>query len=452
MFGFSMIQMVRRHGNKMDYSLRKQLVNLYRPFRWTPCFLHRLFEKGVKSLRTFSVIIEFEGTEGYEKGLHHVHDVSNRYLKCQMKHVLPSINCCSVQLSPSAMENLLDNCGHIRKIHMDREVRALLNIATPSVLADQATHPTGVPLTGKGVTIAIVDTGIYPHQDLQNRIVDFVDLVGSKTSPYDDNGHGTHCAGDAAGNGSASGGKYAGPAPAANVIGVKVLDRLGSGSLSTVMSGVQWCIDYNENPDNDHKINIISMSLGSAPDRPAKDDPMVQIVEAAWRSGIVVCAAAGNDGPDPNTIASPGNSPVIITVGAMDDRSTFPPREDDVVASFSSRGPTPFDNYPKPDILAPGVNVISLRSPNSYLDKLQKANRREEQYFELSGTSMATPVCAGAIAQLLELKPSLTPDEVKKYLMEGAAGWGSKDRNVYGAGYLDVKASVQLIESMPSQV
>ncbi|RXT08824.1 S8 family peptidase [Ammoniphilus sp. CFH 90114] len=445
MFGFSMVQLVRRHGDKIDYTLRKELVNLYRPFRWTPCFLHGLMEGRIKRLRAFPVIIEFEGSEGYEKGLVEVHDTSQKHTKCHIKKSFASTNCCSAQMTPQAIEALLENCNHIRKIHMDREVRALLNVAKPSVRSDQVVNPSGVPLTGKGVTIAVIDTGIHPHPDLEGRIVDFVDLVGTGTNPYDDNGHGTHCAGDAAGNGAASGGNYAGPAPDAYVIGVKVLDKLGSGSLSTVMDGVQWCIDYNNNPNTTHKINIISMSLGSAPDRPAKDDPMVQMVEAAWREGIVVLVAAGNDGPSEGTISSPGNSPVVITVGAMDDRNT-PSRDDDDVASFSSRGPTPFDNHPKPDILAPGVNIISLRAPNSYLDKLQKASRREQNYFELSGTSMATPICAGAAAQLLELKPNLTPDQVKKYLMKGATPWGNREGYIYGAGYLDVKASVELIE------
>lgn len=275
MFGFSMIQMVRRHSKKMDFTLRQNLMNLYRPFRWTPCFLHGMFENTLKSLRSFPVIVEFENHECFEEGLSSLQQVST--------------------------------------------------------------------------------------------------------------------------------------------------------------------------------IDIISMSLGSTPDRPAKDDPMVQIVEKAWSEGIVVCVAAGNSGDDPQTISSPGNSPVVITVGAMDDKDTIPSSEDDYddeVASFSSRGPTRFDNFPKPDILAPGVNIISLRAPNSYLDKLQKSSRVEELYFELSGTSMATPICAGVVAQLLELNPNLSPDQVKEKLRLGAKPWGDRDENVYGAGYLDVKRSVELVKEL----
>lgn len=445
MFGFSMIQMVRRHSKKIDNTLRQNLMNLYRPFRWTPCFLHGMFENSLKSLRSFPVIVEFEDKECFEEGISSLQQVSSKYANCRMKQHFWSINCCSAKLTPRAMEDLLENCGHIKKIHMDREVRALLNVARPSILADHedVVNRSGERLTGKGVTIAILDTGIHPHEDLQGRIVDFVDLVGSNHTPYDDNGHGTHCAGDAA-----AAGPYAGPAPSANLIGVKVLDKQGSGSLSTVMDGVQWCIDYNKNPNNLYKINIISMSLGSTPEGPASGDLMVQMVEAAWKEGIVVCVAAGNSGDDPGSISSPGNSPLVITVGAMDDMNSFPPRDDDIVASFSSRGPTRFDNFAKPDILAPGVNIISLRAPNSYLDKLQKSSRVEQLYFELSGTSMATPICAGAVAQLLELKPDLTPNEVKYYLKTGATPWGNKDDNVYGAGYLDLRKSVELVKKL----
>ena len=249
-----------------------------------------------------------------------------------------------------------------------------------------------------------------------------MDFINNRTTAYDDNGHGTHCAGDAA---SASI-KYMGPAPKANLVGVKVLDKLGSGSLETVMQGVDWCIQYNIN-NTDKKIDIISMSLGAPPQ---EDDPMVKIVEAAWTAGIVVCVAAGNDGPDNNTISSPGISKAVITVGALDDRDTDNTRNDDDVAGFSSRGPID-ENEPtkmtKPDILAPGVNIVSLRSPNSFLDKLQKSSRVENDYFTLSGTSMSTPICAGIVALIKENDPNLMPDEIKNVLMSGPDLWNDPE-------------------------
>ncbi|HWJ02470.1 MAG TPA: S8 family serine peptidase, partial [Verrucomicrobiae bacterium] len=205
--------------------------------------------------------------------------------------------------------------------------------------------------------------------------------------------------------------------------------------LSTVMAGIQWCIDNKAK----YNINVISMSLGSSATVPAAEDPMVKSVEAAWDAGIVVCVAAGNEGPDDKTISSPGISPKVITVGAMADKNT-PKRDDDQVADFSSRGPT-IDGLSKPDILSPGVNIVSLRSPNSYLDKLNKANRVAGNYFSLSGTSMATPICAGTVALMLEKQPDLAPDQVKKRLMETAEDWNLSP-NVQGTGYIQANMAV----------
>lgn len=457
MFGFSMIQMIRQHAGKIDRPLREQLLNIYKPFRWTPCFLHKGLENWVKHTKKFKVVLEFENYENHSLGMKSVSKVVSEHFKCKVKNEYPSVSCCSVELTPIAMENLLVSSPHIKKIHLDREIKALLDIATPAANAVNITKEglgSSLPLTGQGINIAIIDTGIYPHQDLDGRIIAFKDFVNNKVDAYDDNGHGTHCAGDAVGNGKLSGGKYVAPAPGANVIGVKVLDKLGSGSLSTVMDGVQWCIDYNNDdiahPNPEDKIHIISMSLGSTAQKNDDEnkDPMVQIVEAAWDSGIVVCVAAGNEGPNYETIASPGISNRVITVGAMDDKNTLEERTDDKIADFSSRGPTIY-GVEKPDIVAPGVNIVSLRSPNSYLDKLQKSNRVDTNYFVLSGTSMATPICAGVVALILEAYPDLVgqaPDKVKKKLMGGADPWGNvnDEKNVfeYGAGYVNAGRAI----------
>ncbi|PLR89776.1 S8 family peptidase [Bacillus sp. T33-2] len=438
MFGFSMIQLVRANANKLDLTLRQNLIGLYRPFQWTPCFLHSSLEKLLKIMKTYSVVVEFKKECSYSAAIQDCHSIATKHLRTRVKRGYPRISCCSMDLSPAAIEDLLSSCSSIQKIYFDRKVQALLDVAVPSIEAEQVERRDTV-LTGKDVTIAVIDTGIYPHQDLQNRIIAFKDFVNDRLEPYDDNGHGTHCAGDAAGDGAASGGKYKGPAPEANVVGVKVLDKLGAGSLSTVMAGVEWCMEYNElNPDR--KINIISMSLGSEPQRfrNESDDPMVKAVEAAWNNGIVVCVAAGNAGPDPETIASPGISQQVITVGAMDDLNS-PNQDDDTIATFSSRGPTIYGKQ-KPDVVAPGVDIISLRSPNSYLDKLQKANRVGTDYFSLSGTSMATPISAGVTALIIESNPNYTPQEVKERLLQGAEPWG--DTYTYGHGYVNAEKAI----------
>ncbi|WP_431522115.1 S8 family peptidase [Guptibacillus hwajinpoensis] len=433
MFGFSMIKLVRRFGDKMDQPLRDRLVNLYRPLHWVPCFLHSSFEKWIKRRHRIPVIIEFyQSKNACSLGLKEVQQVASEHRRCKINHEFNSISCCSATLTANAVEHLIVNGSQIKKIHYDREVNALLDVASPSI---HANHVNDSGLTGKDVTIAIIDTGIYPHPDLDSRILAFKDLVNNRDTAYDDNGHGTHCAGDAAGNGLSSDGKYKGPASEANVVGVKVLNRTGSGSLSTVIAGVQWCIDHKET----YKINILSMSLGSRATQSASDDPVVRIVEQAWERGMVVCVAAGNDGPDENTIASPGISPTVITVGAMEDHNTVN-RSDDTIASFSSRGPT-IDGFTKPDLLTPGVDIVSLRSPNSFLDKVSKSSRVGQHYFSLSGTSMATPICAGVAALVLQQNTNLTPDQVKEKLLNSAEDWGLPP-NTQGKGYLDAEKGV----------
>src|SRR5699024_8718064 len=251
--------------------------------------------------------------------------------KCRHLREFPSISCCSANLSVKNMEKLMDTCSHIKKIHYDRKVTTLLDTATPSMNSDQLQEN---GLTGEDVTIAVIDTGIHPHADLEGRIKAFKDLVGDQDQSYDDNGHGTHCAGDAAGNGAASDGKYKGPAPDANVVGVKVLNKMGSGSLSTVIDGIEWCIQNQA----EHAINVLSLSLGSEATQPAEDDPVVQAVDAAWDEGMVVCVAAGNSGPEEQTIGSPGTRPKVITGGAAGGPH-HAERSDQTVGGRSSRRP-----------------------------------------------------------------------------------------------------------------
>ena len=421
MLNFSMIELVRRKGKKFDKKVRQEMVSFYQPFRSIPCFLQSPIEWVRKKTKKLPVVIKFE-PESFAYGLNDI-----KKTKCRSLREFPSISSCSAKLSIENIEHLVKSCNHIKKVYYDRKMTTLLDTASPTINSDVLKEK---GLTGEGVTIAVIDTGIHPHKDLQGRIVGFMDFVNDKNASYDDNGHGTHCAGDAAGNGSLSGGQYQGPAPDANLVGVKVLDKMGSGSLSTVIEGIEWCIQNQ----SEYNINILSLSLGSEAAEPAEDDPVVSAVEMAWDNGMVVCVAAGNSGPEEQTIGSPGISPKIITVGAVDDNNTVD-RSDDTVADFSSRGPT-IDGLTKPDLLTPGVDIISLRAPNSFLDKTNKAARVDENYVSLSGTSMATPICAGVVAQFLQSDSNLTPDQVKEQLMNACEDLGQSP-NVQGAGYLN---------------
>ena len=323
---------------------------------------------------------------------------------------LHSINGMRGHLTPDKIKQIKDHEA-IDRIFYDRVVTSYLDIACEQTGAVRVREELG--LTGKGVTIAVLDTGIYPHDDLiqpTNRIVAFHDFVGGESEPYDDNGHGTHCVGNAAGNGNLSDGKYGGPAPEASIIGLKVLDGQGSGRLSTIIEGLEWCIDHKE----EHHIQIISLSLGAPAYESFRDDPLSLASQVAWHHGIVVCAAAGNSGPDQATISTPAIDPFIITVGSTDDLNTLD-RGDDYIADYSSRGPT-IDSFIKPDVYAPGTNIISLLSPGSGIESELPEMIVDDHYIQLSGTSMATPICAGIIALLLEANPSLSPNDVKSIL------------------------------------
>ena len=348
--------------------------------------------------------------------------------------------------------------------------------------------------TGKGVTIAVLDTGVHPHPDFDGRLLGQVDYVQGLPMAYDDNGHGTHVSGCAAGDGTMSDGIHKGLASEANIVGVKVLSGAGSGRNSDIIKGIQWCIENK----GELGIRVINMSLGGPASKDWENDPINQAVKAAHEAGLVVLAAAGNEGPGRKTVGSPGNSPDAITVGAADDKDT-PDPSDDTMAEFSSRGPTK-DGRPKPDIIAPGEHIFAALSPTTDkyksgmgnavlhkallgLDKLPyetlaglpketfqamglgarsiaafkedenaaqaEFNRlltattrteihKTKAYQALPGTSMATPIAAGLVASMLEANPDLSPDQVRDILTGTAdklpGKWGP---NSQGAGMID---------------
>lgn len=363
--------------------------------------------------------------------------------------------------------------------------------------------------TGKGVTIAVIDTGVHPHPDLEGRIIGFVDLVNGRSIPYDDNGHGTHVAGDAAGSGAMSDGLYKGPASEANLVGIKVLNAEGSGKTSDIIKGIQFAIAAKDALN----IRVINLSLGHTAQKDWENDPVNQAVQAAHDAGIVVLAAAGNDGPDRKTICAPGDSPFAITIGAADDWNTAD-RSDDKIADFSSRGPTA-GGLQKPDLVAPGVTIMAPIAPmtakeamgkqfgmlhetikhfaempyeqltampteafvlmglspgtvekikespeeaKTQFDRLLNATSRiplDElgAYQGLPGTSMATPIAAGVVAQMLEANPELTPDQVKEILTSTADPLPDKrlGPNTQGSGLIDPEEALMTALSTPGK-
>lgn len=421
------VSWIRSHGEKFCPMLRRAALEWYRPLKHVPCFMQKTFKYIKQCLKKIPVIVQMEETRDSGSLISELAASTG----CRIRRELPLINCFSTRVNAKSMELLVRNSS-VKKIWYDREVKAVLDVASPAVQAPPLWQN---GLSGKGIVVAVLDTGIYEHPDLSGRIVGFKDLINQNTNPYDDNGHGTHVAGDIAASGSQSGFGYRGPAFEAGLVGVKVLDKMGSGQLSTVIEGIQWCIQNKENLG----IRVLNMSLGGQATESYVNDPVCQAVENAWLAGIVVCVAAGNEGPEPQTIGSPAIHPLVITVGALDDNNTES-SDDDRVAEFSSRGPT-IDGLTKPDILSPGVNIISLRSPWSTLDKKSEDSRVGTWYTSLSGTSMATPICVGVVAQMLQADGSLTPDQVKARLMETATTM-YLEPNVQGAGVINAAKAV----------
>ncbi len=273
--------------------------------------------------------------------------------------------------------------------------------------------------TGRGIGVAVMDTGAYPHPDFRDRVVAFRDEVRGKNKSYDDNGHGTHILGIVAGDGALSGGRCRGMAPGAHLVPVKVLDWRGSGTVDQVLAGVEYLLSVHKKLG----IRIVNISMGAF-DRDGMDEDttLVRGVEKLWDAGLVVVTAAGNNGPGPQTIATPGISRKVITVGCSDDEKEVQV-EGSRLRNYSGRGPTKACIC-KPDLVAPGCEIISCN---------RMVRNTDPPYTVKSGTSMATPMVTGAIACLLEKYPHMTNGQVKLRLRdtcipldmpENKQGWG----------------------------
>ncbi|MBE3589959.1 MAG: S8 family peptidase [Firmicutes bacterium] len=425
------IDWLETHAHKVSASLRRLVLALHGAPMPLPAAAVPLWLQAWLRVASLDLIVRGPAEEALED----VHAAVAR-ARGRMRRAFPRFGAAHVRVPARGLPALLEHEA-ITYVTLNYPVRTALDTAVPTVAAPRLWDRS---FTGRNVTIGIVDTGVWPHVDLtqpRHRILAFHDLVGGRHHPYDDNGHGTHVAGDAAGNGQASGGRFRGPAPDARLVCVKALDRHGSGTAARILEGIDWLLAHRER----YNIRVISLSLGAPADARA-EDPLVAAVERAWREGVVVCAAAGNDGPQEGSITTPGVAPSIVTVGASDDRSTLDP-SDDVVAIFSGRGPAP-RGVPKPDLVAPGVAVTSLRAPGARLGAGGAAGRG---YVTLSGTSMATPIVAGVVAQLLEAVPDALPDEVKSALLGSARDLGAP-REAQGHGCADAAAALDALRRL----
>ncbi len=289
---------------------------------------------------------------------------------------------------------------------------------------------------GQGVTVAVLDTGIDNLPDFAGRLIGGVDLTGGGNAYHDGYGHGTFVAGLVAGNGASSGGQYVGEAPGANLVAIKVAGASGTTDMATVISGVQWAI----NNERAYGIKVLNMSLGFQPVDSTVTNPVDRAVEAAWNSGITVVTSAGNAGPFNGTILSPGDDPLAITVGALDDNAT-PSPGDDTMTTFSSVGPTSPDGRAKPDLVTSGRSVVSLAAPGSTINNGYPSARIGAGNFVGSGTSFSTAIASGAAALVLADNPGATPDQVKARLLGTAQPGPVGNPFVDGHGALDALAA-----------
>ena len=272
--------------------------------------------------------------------------------------------------------------------------------------------------TGKGIGVCVLDTGIFPHVDFSGRIWAFKDFVGYHLNPYDDNSHGTHVCGIIGGDGSASDGRIKGIAPECGLIVLKVLDRMGNGRKEDMLRAIRWILENQKR----YRIRIVNISVGTTCRTQKEHKVLIDAVERLWDEGLVVVAAAGNQGPRPGSITAPGSSKKIITVGSSDlllGRT-----------AISGRGPT-FECICKPDLVAPGSRILAC------------APGADPAYGIKSGTSMSTPLISGAAALMLQKTPKLTNVEIKMKLKESARDMGLP-KNIQGWGEFDLQRFMKL--------
>jgi len=330
-----------------------------------------------------------------------------------------------IQNISQSMAKKIEKNPYVNSIYQDKKLSISLKDSISIINADKTSQlidDKGLNISGYGVTIAILDTGVnYSHPDLKNSYIGGYDFVNRDYDPMDDNGHGTHCAGIAVGNGNVSSFNFVGVAPKAKLFSFKVLDANGTGHLSWFIEAIELAIDPNQDCNLSDHVDIISISAGDSSGN--SNDILSMVVNNAVDLGVIVVAAAGNDGPSYGTISSPGCAKNVICVGASD--------KNDSIASFSSRG-TINSEIIKPDVLAPGVNIISTSIDGGYVS--------------LSGTSMSCPHVAGTIALMLQMHPSWSPNKIKISLENSAVDLGF-NRATQGYGRINSYRAIKSFES-----
>jgi serine protease AprX len=360
--------------------------------------------------------------------------------KIQSKHGnvnddLPIVDAVSADLTQDQVDALNADGDVLVVPDVQIDVAGAADIAprAPAAVFPDTTGATSLGANGKGVTVAVLDTGIARLPDFGRRLIGGVDFSGEADPFKDSYGHGTFVSGLIAGNGASSQGAYLGEAPGASLVSIKVAGASGSTDLSTVIKGIQWAVNNRDRMN----IGVLNISMGTAPFPSSVANPLDKAVEAAWRAGIVVVTSAGNTGPTNGSITSPGDDPLVITVGAIDDNGTAG-RADDTMTDFSAVGPTSVDGWFKPDLVAAGRSVVSLRVPDSTIDLANPSARIGANNFVGSGTSFSAAITSGAVAVMRQMFGGASPDRIKGALMAGASPGPVGSPFVDGFGSLNV--------------
>lgn len=368
----------------------------------------------------------------FRKDVDNIIEARLKRMGMKIKYTLPFINAICGVFPTSRFGNL---CGilEIEKIFYDAKANLMgsHHEAKAQAIIEKELKAASPFLNGKGVTVAFIDSGVYPHPDLirpRNRIIDFRDFLNNIAYPYDDNGHGTACIG--AGFGASIDGRFRSAAYEANIVCAKAFDRFGAGFYSDILAGMQWIIDIKEK----HSIKIAILPFGTACF--SKDfDLLSHAAERLWKSNIFVCTCAGNYGPFESSITSPGVSPFSFTTAAC-STIELPPR----AAHFSGKGPVYF-KCTKPDTIMPGVSVETMNAETSFMPKdkgSMKSNHLASLYTEYSGTSIAASYTAAAAALVYQKLGNLSPDDVKSVLKACTVSI-NEVKNIQGTGIINIK-------------
>ncbi len=381
---------------------------------------------------------------------------------------LDNLNTKVIELPVSAVERLAQS-GDVKFMSLDRPVEMLGHIENTTGAALMRIQSGNSTFDGRGIGIAVLDSGIFgDHKSFlddndRSRIVVSRDYTGNSSNLDEDfYGHGTHVSGLMAGGTRGISSTYKGIAPGAKIINLRVLDAQGRGTTSGLLNALNWVLSNR----TAYNIRVANLSLGTMAVDSYRNDPLCQAVRRLVDAGIVVVAAAGNNGKNSagqkvyGHIHSPGNEPSALTVGATNTAGTDW-RGDDTIASYSSRGPTRgywtdaagvkhYDNLIKPDLVAPGNQLVAAQAEDNAIIEdhpeldASITHDEEKDMMRLSGTSMATPIVAGTVALMLQANPNLTPDMVKAILMYTAQPVANFNMFEQGAGQVNVEGAIKL--------